>query len=86
MIKFESSFSRRRPDIIREELVSALLEGKSFEFPALFEVVLVKLRDCKSLNGTEEILRLRSYDKLQRLVREGVVSKTGKSYKANRVQ
>ena len=83
MTKNPSSFSRRGPDIITEELVSIFLEKKTFEFKALFEVVHAKLRDRKAIGGGEEMLRLRSYEKLQMLVTAGVVQKTGKDYKGN---
>jgi len=83
MTKIESSFSRRGPDIITEELVSVLLGGNAFDFAALFEIVLVKLRGCKSSRGGGEMLRLRAHEKLQWLVGEGMVHKTGKSYQAN---
>jgi hypothetical protein len=77
-----SSFSRRGPDNITEELVAALsTNSKSYEFKALFSVIYAALRARNAASGGEEILRLRTYDKLQNLVREGRVNKTGKKYK-----
>jgi hypothetical protein len=75
-----SSFSRRVPDNVTEELVAALSSSKSYEFKALFSVIHVALR-ARNAGGGEEMLRLRAYDKLQNLVRQGQVKKTGKKYK-----
>ena len=76
-----SSFSRRGPDNITEELVAALSGSKSYEFKALFSVIHAALRARNAASGGEEMLRLRTYDKLQNLVRQGQVKKTGKKYK-----
>ena len=53
----------------------------TFEFKALFDVVHTNLRARNSAGGGEEMLRLRAYDKLQNLVRLGIVKKTGKEYR-----
>lgn len=76
-----SSFSRRGPDNITEELVVALSGSKSYEFKALFTVIYAALRARNAASGGEEMLRLRTYDKLQNLVRQGQVKKTAKKYK-----
>jgi hypothetical protein len=76
-----SSFSRRGPDNITEELVAALSGSKSYEFRALFSVIHAALRARNAASGGDEMLRLRTYDKLQNLVPEGEVKKTGKKYK-----
>ena len=73
--------SRRIPDTVSEELVAALLNSKSHEFTALFSVIHSALKARNAANCSEEILRLRTYDKLQNLVREGQVTKIGKTYK-----
>src|SRR6516165_9458523 len=74
-------FSRRRlPDLVTEELVSVLSQKRSYEFKQLFEVVHGNLRRRKAANGGQEILRLRAYDKLQKLVFSGAVKKNGKVY------
>ena len=75
-----SSFSRRGPDNVTEELVVALSGSKSYEFKALFTVIHAALR-ARNAGGGEEMLRLRTYEKLQNLVRQGQVKKTGKKYK-----
>ncbi|HEY5812024.1 MAG TPA: hypothetical protein VIT23_05180 [Terrimicrobiaceae bacterium] len=77
-----SSFSRRGPDNVTEELVDVLLDSKRYEFKALFMVVHAALRARHAASGGEEMLRLRAYEKLQDLVRQGRVKKTGKHYRA----
>ena len=81
---FSSSFSRRGPDSITEELVAVLSGPKSYEFKALFLVIQAALRARNATSGGEEMLRLRAYDKLQNLVQHGQVKKTGKQYKGVR--
>ncbi|MEO6052784.1 MAG: hypothetical protein ABIP97_02115 [Chthoniobacterales bacterium] len=78
----KSAFSRRLPDLVTEELVSALSKkNTTFEFKQLFEVVHDRLRKRNAASGGEEMLRLRAYEKLQNLVSRGMVKKTGKKYK-----
>lgn len=77
-----SSFSRRGPDNITEELVTVLSDHKSHEFKALFLLLHSGLKARNAASGGEEMLRLRAYDKLQMLVANGQVKKTGKKYKA----
>jgi hypothetical protein len=75
------AFSRRGPDIVSEELVSVLSGKASLEFKPLFDIVHANLRARNSASGGEEMLRLRTYEKLQHLVQQGQVKKTGKEYK-----
>lgn len=76
-----SSFSRRGPDNVTEELVAALLTSKPLEFKSLFPLVHSALRARNAAGGGEEMLRLRAYEKLQNLVQQGQVLKNGKQYK-----
>src|SRR5438045_5055171 len=80
-----SSFSRRGPDIMTEELVAILSSKASFEFKPLFDRVILKLRERNAASGGEEMLRLRAYEKLQGLVHQGAVNRivtgTTKKYK-----
>jgi hypothetical protein len=76
-----SGFSRRGPDSVTEELVTALSNSKSYEFKALFTIIHEALRSRNAASGGEEMLRLRAYDKLQNLVLHGQVKKAGKKYK-----
>jgi hypothetical protein len=79
-LKF-SSFSRRGPDTVTEELVDVLSDARPYEFKALFGIVHAGLRARNAASGGEEMLRLRAYEKLQDLVQQGRVKKAGKQYK-----
>ncbi len=70
------AFSRRAPDIITEELVAAFTSSTSYQFKPLFDLVFTNLRARNAVSGGEEMLRLRSYEKLQSLVDRGAVKKT----------
>lgn len=70
-----SSFTRRAPDNITEELVAVLSSKTSFEFKPLFEIILANLRERNAASGGEEMLRLRAYEKLQSLVSQGAVDR-----------
>ena len=69
-------FSRRAPDNITEELVAVLSSKASFEFKSLFDVIFLNLRERNAASGGEEMLRLRTYEKLQSLVNRGAVTRT----------
>src|SRR5437899_12687007 len=70
------SFTRRAPDNITEELVAVLSSKASYEFKPLFEIILLNLRERNAASGGEEMLRLRTYEKLQGLVNQGAVMRT----------
>ncbi len=70
------AFSRRAPDIITEELVAAFTRKTSYQFKPLFDLIFTNLRARNAVSGGEEMLRLRSYEKLQSLVDRGAVKKT----------
>src|SRR5438067_2250622 len=82
---FAGSFSRRGPDLVTEELAVVLSSKKAFEFKPLFEILHANLRERNAVSGGEEMLRLRTYEKLQSLVNQGMVKKTitknGKQYR-----
>jgi hypothetical protein len=71
-----STFTRRAPDTISEELVAVLSSRASFEFKALFDVIFLNLRERNAASGGEEMLRLRTYEKLQGLVSQGAATRT----------
>jgi hypothetical protein len=79
-MKSTHGFTRRAPDYVSEELVSVLSERTTFEFKPLFLRVHAQLRARNAASGGEDMLRLRTYEKLQGLVRVGAVTKTGKEY------
>ena len=70
------SFTRRAPDNLTEELIAVLSSNASFEFKPLFEIILLNLRERNAASGGEEMLRLRTYEKLQSLVNQGAVTRT----------
>jgi hypothetical protein len=80
MTNTRTAFSRRRPDILTEELVAVLSTATAFEFKALFEIVHAKLHARNATSGGEEMLRLRAYEKLQNMVYGGSVKKVAKKY------
>ncbi len=71
-----ASFSRRAPDNITEELVAVLSSKASYEFKALFDIIFLNLKERNAASGGEEMLRLRTYEKLQSLVSQGAVNRT----------
>lgn len=73
-----ASFTRRAPDNITEELAAVLSSKASFEFKALFDIIFLNLRERNAASGGEEMLRLRTYEKLQSLVSQGTVTRTVK--------
>ena len=76
MAQTHKKFSRKGPDIVTEELASALHNKPAAEFTALFTLVHAKLRERNGAGGGEEMLRLRVYEKLQGFVSKGMVKKT----------
>ena len=80
-MKMPHRFSLRGPDLLMEELATALSAQAWFEFKPLFAVVHANLRARKAAHGGEEMLRLRLYEKLQTLVQMGGAEKDGKNYR-----
>jgi hypothetical protein len=76
MKSFKSAFARKGPDAMTEELVAVLSVKESFEFKPLFETIHANLRARNAAGSSEEMLRLRIYEKLQHLVAQGAVKKT----------
>lgn len=63
-----------------EELCAILSRRASFEFKPLYDLVYANLHARRAVGGGDEMLRLRVYEKLQSLVRDGMVSKRAKKY------
>jgi hypothetical protein len=78
-----SSFTRRTPDIMTEELCALLSKKVSYEFKPLYDLVYANLHARNAASGGDEMLRLRAYEKLQNLVHDGMVKKTEKKYRGN---
>ncbi len=75
-------FSRRVPDHVTDEIVNILSTEDGFlGFNDLFELVFAHLKEKNAVGGGEEMLRLRTYEKLQNLVTRGMIEKNGKEYK-----
>jgi hypothetical protein len=74
-------FARTGPDFLMDELTESLRVDAWFEFTELFDRVFERLKARKAVGGGQEMLRLRMYEKLQGLVRRGIVEKSGKSYR-----
>ena len=75
-------FSRRVPDHVTDEIVNVLGDDSSFfGFNDLFEAVYARLKERNAVSGGEEMLRLRSYEKLQNLVTRGMIEKENKEYR-----
>lgn len=75
-------FSRRVPDHVTDEIVNILSTEEGFlGFNDLFELVFAHLKEKNAVGGGEEMLRLRTYEKLQNLVTRGMIEKNGKEYK-----
>jgi hypothetical protein len=77
----KTRFSRRVPDHVTDELVNVLSSGETYEFNELFGLVYDNLKLKNAVSGGEEMLRLRSYEKLQNLVGRGMCAKAGKTYR-----
>ena len=77
----KTRFSRRVPDHVTDELVNVLGNGDTLEFNQLFKLVYDNLKLKNAVSGGEEMLRLRSYEKLQGLVSRGLCAKAGKTYR-----
>lgn len=80
-ISRKTRFSRRVTDHVTDELVNVLTRGKTHEFNELFGLVYDNLKLKNAVSGGEEMLRLRSYEKLQGLVSRGLVAKAGRTYR-----
>ncbi|MCB1278300.1 MAG: hypothetical protein KDL09_17070 [Prosthecobacter sp.] len=63
-------------------MVNVLSTGETFEFKDLFARVFEGLKLKNAVSGGEEMLRLRSYEKILKLTNSGLVQKIGKSYRA----
>ena len=59
-----------------EELCAILSQKLSFEFKPLYDLVYANLHARNAASGGDEMLRLRAYEKLQKLVHDGMVTKS----------
>jgi hypothetical protein len=75
-------FTRTSFDPILEELVVALCGGEPIEFKALFTKVHEELKRKKAASGSEEVIRLRCYERLLKLAGIGLVEKRDRMFRA----
>lgn len=72
---------RTSSDPILEALVLALTGNEPADFNTVFARVHEELKRKKAGTGTEEVLRLRCYDRLLKLVATGLVEKKNKTFR-----
>ncbi len=72
--------SRRLVDYVTDELVLVLGDRCAYEFRPLFTKVWEGLKHKNLASGSEEMMRLRLYEKLLNLSKRGFVRKTGKAF------
>lgn len=82
MLMNKRQFARSRPDPLMEEVIAVLATHASYDLMGLFAIVHEKLRARNAAHSGQEMLRLRTYEKLQSLMKDGAVKKTGKVYEA----
>lgn len=78
---FLTSRSRRLPDHVTDTICE-VLSDKPVGFNELFEKVWEESLANNRVSGGEEMMRLRTYEKLQNLVHKGFAGKVGKEYTA----
>jgi hypothetical protein len=74
-------FPPRGPDHVAEALAAVLSTKRALEFKEIFDIVHAILRSKDLAKGGEEMLRLRTHEKLQGFVGSGFVDKDTKEYK-----
>jgi hypothetical protein len=74
----------RRIDSVTRELCQLLAQDEAFEFKSLFAIVHQRLRARDEHGVGEEMLRLRTYTRLQQLMDAKLVRKSAGKYKGNR--
>lgn len=70
-------------DAVQEAVMAALSNGRPMEFNEVFAALSEELPAMgTAVNGGEEMLRMRCYERLQALIRDGLVRKNAKAYRA----
>ena len=82
MKRSNKAFFPNLRDNTGEQLIAVLLEGTTLTFEEIFRSVETRLKARNLQRVGEELIRLRTYEKLQALVAEGAVKKDAKTYKA----
>jgi len=74
-------FPLRGPDNLAEETATVLSSKRVMPFKDIFDLVYASLRSKDLAKGGEEMLRLRSHEKLQAFVDAGIATKAERNYK-----
>lgn len=74
--------SRKTSDWMTDELIAILQEAGVLEFDEIFQRAISVMKKKRMSMSGAEILRLRVYEKLQRLASAGGISKKGSVYTA----
>lgn len=83
LVKMQMAFKfpLHGPDHVAEELAIVLSSKRAMEFKDIFAIVHANLCSKGLAKGGEEMLRLRSHEKLQALVDAGIATKAERQYK-----
>ena len=74
--------THKTPDIITEELLNLFSRGDgSYGFQEIFSIIHDQLKDGNEASGGEEMLRLRTHEKLQELIERNLVKQDGEKYR-----
>jgi hypothetical protein len=73
----------RRIDHVTRELCQLLAQHQAFEFKQVFDIIHERLRARDEHGVGEEMLRLRTYTRLQKLIEAKVVQKSNGKYRGD---
>ena len=74
-------FPPRSPDHVAEQIATVLSTKRAMEFKEIFDLVYAALRSKELARVGEEIILLRTHDKLQTFVASGIATKNERKYK-----
>lgn len=82
MAEERTRFTRRPPDRLSQALFVAFRNQptRRWSFNELMDVIVAMLRKHNLLAGSDDMYRLRAYEKLQNMVGRALVEKVGKEY------
>lgn len=69
-------------DLLTESLLHHMAAMKTAAWAELYDAVYADLKFRNAISGGVEMFRLRSYEKLQKLVNDGKIARDGKLYTA----
>lgn len=74
-------FTRSSVDEVSKEILDTLADGEPLEFAVLFDRVYDGLKRRKAGSGSREVLTLRCYERLVKLVKCGRLERKEKVYR-----